>query len=80
MVKERPVTHKEFKAVLKHLGFEPRPQKGTSHEQWVFDDGKTFLKVTLDEHNAPYHRRILKLMLNQAGLSKDRFFDLLDQL
>lgn len=80
MVKERPVTHKEFKAVLRHLGYEPRPQRATSHEHWVLDNGALFRKVTLDEHNAPYHRRVLGLMLNQAGLSKSEFFKLLDQL
>lgn len=80
MVRERPVTHKEFKAVLKRLGYEPRPQRATSHEHWVLDDGKVFRKVTLDEHNSPYHRRVLALMLSQAGLSKSDFFSLLDSL
>lgn len=80
MVRERPVTHKEFKMVLKYLGYMPRPQAGTSHEHWVLDDGNVFRKVTLDEHNAPYHRRILKLMLSQAALSKEQFFRILAAL
>ncbi|WDM67927.1 type II toxin-antitoxin system HicA family toxin [Xanthomonas cucurbitae] len=66
--------------MLKRLGFESRPQNGTSHEHWVSGEGKPFRKVTLDQHNSPYHRRILKLMLAQAGLSKHEFFQILDNL
>lgn len=80
MVRERPVTDREFKAVLKHLGFEPRAQKSTSHEQWVAVRGGAFFKVTVDSHHAPYHRELLKNMLKQAGLSKDQFFRILDRL
>lgn len=80
MGRERPVSDKEFKSVLKHLGFEPRDKKGTSHEQWVRGSGKEFLRVTVDPHHEPYHRELLGLMLKQAGLSKSRFFDILDAL
>lgn len=76
MTRERPVTDREFKAVLKKLGFEPRARKSTSHEQWV----KGTRRVTVDAHHAPYHRMLLKLMLRQAGLSKRQFFRLLDEL
>lgn len=77
MTRERPVTDKEFKAVLKSLGFTPRPQKGASHEQWVRKDDRGFFRVTVDAHHAPYHRNLLKLMLRSAGLSKKEFFGLL---
>lgn len=80
MVKERPVTHKEFTEVLKHLGFEARPQKGTSHVHWVKDEPGGFRKVTVDEHNSPYHRRMLSLMMAQAGLGKKDFFTLLEKI
>lgn len=80
MVRERPVTAREFKAVLKRLGFEPRPSKGTSHEQWVRSDARGFFRVTVDAHQQPYHRALLKLMLHQAGIRKSEFFDLLDDL
>ncbi|TAM59329.1 MAG: type II toxin-antitoxin system HicA family toxin [Rhodanobacter sp.] len=80
MVRERPVTDREFKAVLKALGFVGRPQKGTSHELWVCGEGKDYRRVTVDAHHAPYHRQLLKLMLHDAGLSKDQFFRLLDRL
>lgn len=79
MVRERPVTDKEFKSVLKKIGFEPRAQKGTSHEQWVRDDASGFRRVTVDPHHQPYHRKLLKMMLHQAGISKAEFFDLLDE-
>lgn len=80
MGKERPVTHKEFVAVLKQLGFEARSRTGTSHVQWVKTGPDGFRKVTVDEHHAPYHRQLLKSMLNQAGLSKNDFFVLLATL
>ncbi len=80
MGRERPVTHKEFVAVLKHLGFEARPQNGTSHVQWVRSEPGPFRKVTVDSHHAPYHRTLLSSMLNQAGISKKDFFKLLATL
>ena len=80
MTRERPVTDKEFKAVLASLGFAPRTRKGTSHEQWVRDDDRGFYRVTVDSHHAPYHRKLLKLMLHDAGISKTAFFELLDNL
>ena len=80
MTRERPVTDKEFKAVLLQLGFAARPRKGTSHEQWVRDDAQGFFRVTVDSHHAPYHRKLLKLMLRDAGISKANFFSHLDQL
>lgn len=81
MVRERPVTDKEFKAVLKECGFERRPQKsGTSHEQWVRSDERGFHRVTVDPPKQPYHRDLLAMMLRQAGLSKREFFRILDSL
>lgn len=71
---ERPVTDREFKAVLKRLGFEPRSRNGSSHEQWVKGGGATFRRVTVDSHHSPYHRNLLRLMLNQAGITKADFF------
>lgn len=74
---ERPVEDSEFKRVLKHLGFAPKPRTGTSHEKWCHPDGRM---VIVDEPKAPYHRKLLRLMLNQAGISKKDFFRLLDKL
>jgi Predicted periplasmic or secreted lipoprotein len=79
MVRERPVTYRDFVRVLAHLGFQQRSSAGGSHEQWVHD-GPPFRKVTVDKHHAPFHRTLLKLMLAQAQLSKDRFFSILDRL
>jgi len=78
MARERPVTDKEFKAVLKKLGFVLQPQKATAHEQWTKGEGKDYRRVTVDPHHAPYHRQLLKMMLSQAGISKAEFFELLD--
>ncbi len=79
--RERPVKDDEFKRVLAHLGFSCRSKTGTSHEQWVkTDPDGTFWRVTVDSHNAPYHRKMLKLMLHQAGLKKNDFFAILARL
>lgn len=76
---ERPVTAREFRAVLTKLGFRLRSTSG-SHEQWVRNDADGFRKVTLDVHNAPYARKLLGYMLRQAGLSKKDLWRLLDSL
>lgn len=76
--RERPVTAAEFKRALRLLGFAPRPRNGGSHEQWVRGSGRAFRRVTVDAHHAPYHRRMLALMLRQAGLSRAEFFAVLD--
>jgi hypothetical protein len=36
--------------------------------------------VVVDAHHAPYHRNLLKQMLNQAKLSKKDFFKILARL
>lgn len=50
MSRHYPLTCKDVKKILKNLGFNPRPQQGTSHEQWVkYDEaGKLLGKVTVD--------------------------------
>lgn len=69
---ERPVECREFKVVLRELGFEPQPRTATSHEKWRrASDGRV---VIVDEPKAPFHRGLLKQMLNQAGISKKGFF------
>lgn len=73
---ERPVTDREMRRVLTHLGFTARPRTGTSHEKWT--NGARL--VIVDAHHSPYHRRLLKQMLNQMGVSKDDFFRILDSL
>lgn len=77
---ERPVSAREFRAVLIQQGFTLRPRTSTSHEQWVRTDARGFFKVTVDAHNQPFHRTVLRYMLRQAGLSKSEFFELLDAL
>lgn len=69
-----PLDCREFKRILKSLGFEPRPQKGTSHEQWVAEN--PFRKVTVDCPKAPFTGKLLDLMLRQAGVSKKDFYKL----
>lgn len=74
---ERPVEDRQFKRVIRHLGFAPLPRTGTSHEKWRHEDGRM---VVVDAPKAPYHRRLLKLMLEQVGISKKDFFKLLDEM
>lgn len=75
---ERPVGYREMTRVLRHLGFEPKPRTGTSHEKWTRPiDGRM---VIVDEPKAPFHRKLLSLMLFQMGVSKRDFFALLDKV
>jgi hypothetical protein len=55
--------------VLRKLGFEPRPQKATSHTQWVRNDDRGFFKVTLDAHLEPYSRILVGSIARQAGIT-----------
>lgn len=74
----RPIEYKEVIVGLKALGFARRPGKSTSHEQWIKDvvrDGRPYrYKVTVDRHHAPFHRELLKSMINQSGVSKSEFY------
>lgn len=71
-----PLTCKEVKAALKHLGFAPRPQKGTSHEQWVkySPDGRLLGKVTVDCPKQPFSQILIASMAKPAGVSKKEFY------
>lgn len=69
-----------MKAVLKSLGFAPREQKATSHEQWVRGVGGDFRRVTVDCPKAPFTRDLLSMMLHQAGLTRREFHDALAAL
>ena len=81
MTRHRPLTCKEVKQILKNLGFQPRPVKGTSHEHWVKYDGKGNLlgKVTVDCPKAPFSQDLISFMARQAGISKSDFYDALDK-
>lgn len=69
-----PLTCVQVKGILKKLGFEPRPQKGTSHEQWVkYDKGRIY-KVTVDCPKAPFSQDLIGSMARQAGVSKKEFY------
>lgn len=73
--RHRPLTYREVKGVLKKLGFTLRNQEG-SHEQWVAQN--PFRKVTLDKPKAPFHGDLISSMARQAGVTKRRFYELVD--
>jgi predicted RNA binding protein YcfA (HicA-like mRNA interferase family) len=72
-----PVTAKDFKKVLVKLGFKPRPQSGTSHENWdgIYNGQRRL--VTVDAHHAPFTDKLLGYMLKQLGVSKKEFYSIL---
>lgn len=74
MAKHRPLTCDDVKTILKRLGFEPRPRKGTSHEQWVKIEHGAILKVTVDCPKAPFSQDLISYMARQAGISKKQFY------
>ena len=72
------VTHKEAVKALKSLGFEKKKSKATSHEQWEKlcpGQNPARRKVTLDAHNSPYHRELLRSIIAQSGVSKKEFYE-----
>jgi len=69
-----PLTCKQVKQILSDLGFSPRPQKGTSHEQWVKDISGRRYKVTVDCPKAPFSPDLISSMARQAGVSKKAFY------
>jgi len=75
-----PITCKEIKKILAHLGFTARPSKGTSHEQWVKEDGGRLYKVTVDCPKSPFSQILIKSMAEQAGKSKGDFYRILKSL
>ena len=75
-----PLTCKDVKKILLHLGFSPRPQKGTSHEQWVKEENGRLFKVTVDCPKAPFSQFLIKTMAKQAGLTKKEFYRIFKQL
>lgn len=80
MSKHTPLTCKEVKKILKNLGFEPRKQKGTSHQHWVKTDEKNrFYKVTVDCPKSPFSQDLISSMACQAGASKKDFYKALYQ-
>jgi len=69
-----PLTCKEVKEILRNLGFWPRPQKGTSHEQWVKHQEGRLYKVTVDCPKQPFGPDLVRYMAAQAGVSKKDFY------
>ena len=69
-----PLTCPDVKRILRALGFTPRPQGGTSHEQWVKDTTQGRRKVTVDCPNAPFSPFLIDSMSRQAGVTKAEFY------
>lgn len=70
-----PLTCAQFKTILTKMGFKPRPQKGTSHEQWVGEVGGKFRKVTVDCPKAPFSQELISSMAKQAGVTKKIIYE-----
>ncbi|WP_083908646.1 type II toxin-antitoxin system HicA family toxin [Thioalkalivibrio thiocyanodenitrificans] len=74
-----PLTCKDVKRILKHLGFKPRPRKGTSHEQWVKEENNRLFKVTVDCPKSPFSQDLITSMAAQAGVTKKQFYAVLNK-
>ena len=70
---KRPLTVQEVRTILKNLGFEPRPQGASSHQQWVAVN--PFRKVTVDPPKQPFGPDLIKSMARQAGVSVRAFYE-----
>ena len=73
-----PLTCVEVKTLLKRLGFEPQPQKGTSHENWIGYIRGKYRKVTIDCPKSPFTQQLILWMAHQAGLTKKEFYSALN--
>jgi predicted RNA binding protein YcfA (HicA-like mRNA interferase family) len=71
-----PLSCKEVKRALEHLGFRARPRTGTPHEQWVkySTNGEQMWKVTVDCPKQPFGPDLVSSMAKQAGVSKRDFY------
>jgi predicted RNA binding protein YcfA (HicA-like mRNA interferase family) len=72
--RHRPLTLKEVETALKVLGFQRRPQKGTSHIHWIKDERGRRFKVTVDPPKAPFSQDLISFMARQAGVGKKQFY------
>jgi predicted RNA binding protein YcfA (HicA-like mRNA interferase family) len=67
-----PLTTKDIKMILAHLGFVARPQKGTSHEQWVKEANGKLFKVTVDCPKSPFSKTLIKTSrIKEEGFLQD---------
>jgi len=69
-----PLGYKDVIRGLKKLGFEKRPGKATSHEQWSKIDRDRLFKVTVDRSKEPFGHDLIKSMVAQGGVSKKEFY------
>jgi predicted RNA binding protein YcfA (HicA-like mRNA interferase family) len=74
-----PVEYRDIIRLLKHLGFTQRPNKATSHEQWI-REGPPFRKVTVDRPKSPFGPKLVAYMANQMGLSKRELYNKLREI
>ncbi|MFI3123380.1 MAG: type II toxin-antitoxin system HicA family toxin [Methylococcales bacterium] len=75
-----PITCKELKLILAYLGFVAHKRTGTSHEQWIKDDGGKRYKVTVDCPKSPFSQNLISIMAQQAGTTKKHFYQILKNL
>lgn len=75
-----PLDREQVESVLKILKFNPKKRKGTSHTQWEgYTKGQRRI-VTVDNlksRKEKYGSRLLGKMINQSGLSKEKFYSYL---
>ena len=69
-----PLEYRDVRRILDNLGFDERPQKATSREQWVKDEDGRRYKVTVDKGKAPFSQDLIRYMARQAGVSKKAFY------
>ena len=70
----KPLPCRIVEKALLRLGFIERPQKGSSHRQFIKQDKEIFRKVTLDCHKGEVSAMNIKSIIKQAGISKQEFY------
>ncbi|HFD3865782.1 type II toxin-antitoxin system HicA family toxin [Klebsiella pneumoniae] len=68
-----PLKYAEVVRALQALGFVMKPKTGTAHEQWIRKTETSKHVVTVDKHNSPFSRDLIKSMAKQAGVDARKF-------
>lgn len=68
-----PLTPDEVRAILRAWGF-THVSTTASHEHWVGIVHGRAMSVTVDAHYPQFDASILKLMIEQSGLSREQFY------
>ena len=75
-----PLDRVQVELILKKAGFQVKRQPGTSHAQWegyIYGQRRIVTVDHLKSKKEKYGHTLLRKMIEQSGLSKNRFYSYL---